>query len=96
MVEKKEKVFLKLLGATGTKQILEFLDEHETARYSQMEKFMNTHTLNARLRGLLAFGLVRHHLERVERRKEWYEITEMGRIVLQHMRDLVELIGEPS
>ncbi|KYK37789.1 MAG: winged helix-turn-helix transcriptional regulator [Theionarchaea archaeon] len=96
MEKSREGKFLKMLGATGTRQILEFLGEQDTARYTQMEEFLNTHTLNKRLRQLLVFGLVRHHLERAETRKEWYELTEKGREVLQHLQALVELIAESS
>ena len=36
-IEKKdEEKLLKLLGARGTKQILEFLSEHDTAQYNEM------------------------------------------------------------
>ncbi len=96
MEKDREKKFLKMLGATGTRQILEFLGEKDTARYTQMEKFLNTHTLNERLRQLLVFGLIRHHLEKAETRKEWYELTEKGRKALQYLQALLELIAESS
>jgi DNA-binding HxlR family transcriptional regulator len=96
MENEREEKFLKLLGSKGTKRILEFLDEHGVARYKQMEEFLNTHTLNQRLRELLAFDLIRHHLERIETRKEWYELTDKGREVLQILQTLTALIKEPS
>ncbi len=95
MEEKREETFLKLLGAKGTKQILEFIGQHDTAQYRQLMGFVNTPTLNARLRDLLIFGLICHHLERIETRREWYELTEKGKKVLQHLQEMVKLIKEP-
>lgn len=95
MEEKREEDFLKLLGAKGTKQILDFIGLHGTAQYRQLMEFVNTPTLNARLRDLLIFGIICHHLERVETRKEWYELTEKGKKALQHLQELAKLIKEP-
>ncbi len=95
MEDKNEEDFLKLLGAKGTKQILEFLGRNSTAQYRQLMDFVNTPTLNTRLRDLLLFGIVSHHLERVETRREWYELTEKGKQVLQVLQELLELIKEP-
>jgi len=81
----------RLIDATGTKQILEFLDEHGKGQYKEMEKFMNTGTLNHRLRDLLGLGLVSHHSERNPKKRQWYEITENGKQALQHLRALIEL-----
>ncbi len=94
MEEKSGKEFLKLLGASGTWQIIEFIGQHGRAQYSQMRKFLNTNTLNTRLRQLLIFDLVCHHMERVETRKEWYELTEKGKKVLLLLQDLVSIIKE--
>jgi len=41
-------------------------------------EFMNTHTLNVRLRELLRYALVKHHIIREERRAKWYAMTEKG------------------
>ena len=89
MEEIREKDFLKLLSAKGTREILEFMNQHGTVQYKQMMQFVNTPTLNQRLRELLIFGLISHHLERVETRREWYEITEKGKHVLKHVRALI-------
>ncbi len=45
-------------------------------------QYANVPTLNTRLKQLLEFNLITHHLEKKELRKEWYEITEKGRKVL--------------
>jgi len=60
MEKKDEEKLLKLLGAKGTRQILEFLDEHGTAQYNQMTEFSSTYALNRRVRELLAFGFIPH------------------------------------
>jgi hypothetical protein len=44
MEEKGE--FLKMIGLTGTKRILDFIHEHSTAQYKDFQPFMNAHTLN--------------------------------------------------
>lgn len=89
--EKRKKDFLKLVGATATREILEFLNTHGPSRYRQLSAFVNTHTLDARLRALRSFNLVEHHFEKGTKRKEWYEITEKGKILLRHMEELLEL-----
>ncbi len=91
MDKKREEDLLKMLGLKSTKDILEFLDEYGTAQYKQLQQFVNTHTLNTRLRDLLDFSLVQHHLVREEVRKEWYEPTEKGLKVLQHLRGIIEV-----
>ena len=90
---KENEKFLRMLGATGTKKILEFLDTHSTGQYKEMAEFMSVHSLNIRLRDLLSFGLIYHHLEREPKKVEWYEITKRGKQVLHYLRCLVELIG---
>ncbi len=94
MDEKREEDFLKMLGLKATKKILEFLDENETAQYKQLQQFVNTHTLNTRMRDLLDFNLVQHHLVREDVRREWYEPTEKGRKILQYMREMVAMVEE--
>ncbi len=91
-----ERCFLKLLGAKGTREILELMNQHSTVQYKEMMGFVNTPTLNKRLRDLLIFGLISHHLERVETRREWYEITEKGKQALQYLRALIELTAGSS
>ncbi|KYK35365.1 MAG: hypothetical protein AYK19_01905 [Theionarchaea archaeon DG-70-1] len=50
-------------------------------------------TLNARLLELMNFGLVKHFaIRNAKQRKEWYEITEKGKIVLKILEQLTQLI----
>jgi len=90
-MQKEDVKVLNVFGKKGTMQILEFLD-HGKVSYLQLQQFINTHTLNTRLRELLNYGLVQHHLERFEKRTEWYEITEKGRKVLYSLKELAALI----
>ena len=91
-MEKNSKInVLKIVGAKGTREILEYLDEHGTAQYNQLVKFVSTATLNQRLRELLISEIISYHSERTEKRKEWYELTEKGRNALEHMRALINL-----
>jgi len=89
---------LEILGKKGTIGILEFLSQHDKGQYSQMRQFGDTHILNDRTRELLKYGLIKHHLEREIKRKEWYEITEKGRKILQYAQKLffAGLISEES
>ena len=83
-----ENEVLKILGRKGTIGMLEFLNQHGKGQYMQMRQFGATHTLNDRTRELLKYGLMEHHLERERTRKEWYEITEKGRKILQYTQKL--------
>ncbi|MBU7030740.1 MAG: winged helix-turn-helix transcriptional regulator [Theionarchaea archaeon] len=50
-------------------------------------------TLNARLLEFMNFGLVKHFaIRNAKQRKEWYEITEKGKIVLKILEQLTQLI----
>ena len=90
-----EKDFLKMIGVTGTKRILDFLDQHDKTQYKDLAEFMNTHTLNARLRELLRYDLIEHHIIRDERKAEWYVITEKGRTVLYLLKSAITVV-QPS
>ena len=92
MEKKDERKFLKMVGAEDTEEILKFLSENKTAHHNDMLIFSNTNTLNRRLRELLTFGLVKHHFKRGRVREEWYEITDKGIKVLQHISDLIEIM----
>jgi len=91
MEKNNKKDVLKILGATGTRDILEFLNEHGTAQYKQLLQLVTTATLNNRLRELLISEMISYHSERTEKKKEWYELTEKGRAALKHARALINL-----
>ena len=90
----KDEDLLKSLGTRGTKRILEFLCEHRAAQYHQMIAIMNTYSLNRRLYELIELGLIEHHFEKGRRRKEWYELTEKGTLILQRLRNVVRIVRE--
>ena len=86
--------FLRVLGMRGTRDILRYLDEHGTACYKNFANFLNTLTLNRRLRQLLEYGLIEHHLVRKVKRREWYTITEKGKKILKHMNEMIKIAEE--
>ena len=88
------KVFLKMIGGKGTRKILEFLDKNRKGRYMQFRQFASTHMLNIRLRELLIFGLIEHHITKSERKKEWYTITKKGNKILHYLKKMEEIIPE--
>ena len=92
MDENEEEEFFRMIGLTGTKRILSYLDGHGKAQYKEFAEFLNIHTLNVRLQQLLRFNLIEHHLTRKDVRKEWYTITEKGRKILKHVEDMLKLI----
>ena len=85
---KQEEEFIKMLGSKATRSILTFLDKEKKARYKQFQEFVNTHTLNTRLKELMEYDLIQHHMVREETRKEWYEATERGQKALQLLNEL--------
>jgi len=89
-----EKRILKLLGSRGTIPIFRYLNEHSTAQYYHFNQFIETSTLNKWLRQLLHFNLINHYFmkEGVIKRKEWYELTEKGRTVLQIAEAIIKVV----
>ena len=92
MDEKREKDFLKLIGLTGTIFIFRYLNEHDSGQYKDLQEYMNTHSLNERIRSLLHFNLIEHHYVRDEKKKEWYTLTENGRKVLMLMEEMIKTV----
>jgi DNA-binding HxlR family transcriptional regulator len=91
MGDNRNQEFLQMLSARGALEILKFLDEREEVQHRQMKGIINTHTLNNRIRELLEFELIQHHLEKSEKRHEWYTLTEKGKKVLEILEILIGL-----
>jgi len=91
--EQEEKEFLKMIGLKGTVPVLKFLNEKGEAHHGDFAHLVNVVSLNTRLRQLLRFGLIEHHLERIETRREWYSITDKGRKILNRLNEILELIN---
>ncbi len=81
---------LRILGLTGTWEILHFLFENGTGSYLDSRQSINTHTLNTRLNALIEYRLIVHHQVRNPRR-EWYEITEKGREIFRLLLKMLEV-----
>jgi DNA-binding HxlR family transcriptional regulator len=91
MDEETEEEFLRLIGLRGTMFILRYLNDHDTGQYKDLKECMNTHSLNQRLRTLLDFTLVEHHCVKIEKKKEWYTLTEKGKHVLMLIEKTIEV-----
>ena len=84
--------FFKMLGSKATVRILQHLGTEERVKYKDLQQFVNTHTLNVRIKDLLNYGLIEHHLIREETRQEWYELTERGKKVIELLNKLIEIM----
>ena len=62
-------------------------------RYKELQEFLNTHTLNTRIKELLRHNLIQHNMVREEIRKEWYELTEDGKRVLELLNELAGIVS---
>ena len=95
MDEKREADFLKVISSKGTRDILKYLDDHAAAQHQQLDTFINTCTLNKRLNQLLRFGLIQHHLDKKDVRRDWYSLTEKGKKILKYVEDMISAVKEP-
>ncbi len=93
-MDEKEEEFLKSISLKGTIDILRYLREHGTGQYKDLIEFMNEVTLYRRVKQLLEFDLIIHHLNKKDVRKEWYEITDKGRKILQILEDIIQETDE--
>ena len=91
MEEEREKDFLKLIGLSGITFILRYLNEHDSGQYTDFQEYINTHSLNQRLRSLLHFNLIEYHYVRNKKKREWYTLTEEGKKVLMYMKNMIQL-----
>jgi len=86
-----QKRIFELFGLKGTIIILRYLNEHGAVQYKHFNEFVVTATLNDRLRQLLEFNLIQHNFTKKDLRKEWYELTEKGKKILQIVEDIIRL-----
>ena len=88
------KEFLKMIGAAGTREVLEFLDKNKEGQYKDFLHSASCHMLNVRLRQLLEFDLIEYHVTRLVKKREWYTITKRGKKIVHHLREMEEIIRE--
>jgi len=81
-----------MLGSKAAVRILQYLGTEKRVKYRDLQQFVNTHTLNVRIKDLLNHGLIEHHLTREETRREWYELTEKGKKVVELLDKLIETV----
>ncbi len=90
---RRRKALFEVIGSEGSIVILQILNKKGKARYKDFREFLTTYTLNSRIKDLLRYDLIRHHMHRGEVREEWYEITEKGKSVLELLNKSAELVG---
>lgn len=87
--------FLYTLGLKGTIRILKYLKKHGKGQYKDLlELDLIVSTLNDRVRTLIKMGLISHNITLLEKREEWYELTEKGSEVLKLVLELEKIIKE--
>lgn len=86
--------FLNLVISESTIDILGYLNKRGTGQYKDFVQHVDVTTLNDRVEQLLEFNLITHCAEKEDVEKEWYEITEKGRKVLQIIEDIIKLVEE--
>ena len=89
-MEKNTESFLGILASTGACLILSRA-EKEKVQHKELNEFLNSHTLNARLHQFLMLGLIEHHISKIGKRTEWYTITEKGKETLRWIKGLEKI-----
>lgn len=82
LVPGKKKEIFHLLRLKYVISILEFISEHGQTKYADMEKDFTIYSIRGKVGKLMKCGLVHLHIEKRERRRVWFEITEEGKLVL--------------
>ncbi len=82
--------FIKLVISEGTIDILRYLNEQGTGQYNNFMEFINVDTLHHRINQLSECNLISHHSEE-EPGRDWYELTDKGRRVLQILEDIMRI-----
>jgi hypothetical protein len=90
MVEKSERKVLRMLCASIA---LDFIGGQDTGQYKELERFLSYPTLNVCLKELLDHRLIEPYLERIEKKREWYELTikrtlQCAKLLLELPRNL--------
>ncbi len=91
-MDEETRKFLKMIGSVKTVDILAYIREHGAAHHRDLNAFVSTHTLHTRLIQLAKYGLIEHHYERHDTKKEWYTLTEKGNHVLTYVDNMVKLL----
>ena len=87
--------FLYTLGLKGAVKILKYLKEHGKGQYKDLIKLdLIVSTLNERVRQLIEMGLISHNITLLEKRREWYTLTEKGEKALKLVLESEKVIKE--
>jgi DNA-binding HxlR family transcriptional regulator len=89
-MNKKRELF-RVLRLKSTTKILKSLLEGEK-QYTDFLAFTNKRTASERVRELTSIGIIEHHLTKQKSRKEWYTLTDKGKLITQAVIELEELL----
>jgi len=76
------KEFFRVLGLTATVDILKSIQKGKN-QYADFFTTASVSTINERIKQLITLGIIKHHLGREPKRKEWYTLTKRGERVLK-------------
>lgn len=91
---RKKKDVLAILRRRATRKILEYLDEHGELGHKDLMEFATVYALNRILKELMDLDLIKCYIVKTDTKKEWYEITERGKNVLQCLRELERILRD--
>jgi DNA-binding HxlR family transcriptional regulator len=90
-MNKKGIALFKVLRLKSTTKILKSLLEGEK-QYTDFLEFTNERTATRRVHELTSLGIIKHHIRKQQTRKEWYTLTDKGRMITQAVIELEELL----
>ncbi len=80
-----------ILGFKCAIDIFTYLSTHEMGRHTELRQFGSVQCINMRLKELLNYNLIDHHLNRNPKRTEYYTITKKGKEALRYINSLINL-----
>lgn len=87
-----KKGILKFLRLKYTIDLLEFIRDHGETQHQDMIGPFQAHTLHFRLDEMCSYGLINYSIEKLEKRRTWYEVTKVGKTVLQIVNNVVNIM----
>jgi DNA-binding HxlR family transcriptional regulator len=90
-MNKKGAALFRVLRLKSTTTILKSLLEGEK-QYTDFLEFTNKRTASRRVRELTRLGIIKHHIRKQQTRKEWYTLTDKGKMITQAVIELEEIL----
>ena len=87
---------IKIVGLTGTSDILRLLAEHKRMYGEQIKRSLKKKgSIENRLKELERLGIIASEVEDKFQGKKWYWLTEKGRKIARHVREIEKLMESP-